>query len=75
MQAYCHWMISSCEMADFTYLLHTNILTNLMCDPAGSVAQRISEKGEDTVCTSIVVVCELRFGSEKKAVCLDSEEG
>jgi tRNA(fMet)-specific endonuclease VapC len=53
-------------MADFTYLLDTNILSNLIRDPAGSVAQRIAEKGEDTVCTSIVVACELRFGSEKK---------
>jgi tRNA(fMet)-specific endonuclease VapC len=53
-------------MADFTYLLDTNILSNLIRDPAGSVAQRIAEKGEDTVCTSIVVACELRFGCEKK---------
>ena len=53
-------------MADFTYLLDTNILSNLIRDPVGSVAQRIDEKGEDTVCTSIVVACELRFGAEKK---------
>jgi tRNA(fMet)-specific endonuclease VapC len=53
-------------MADFTYLLDTNILSNLIRDPVGSVAQRIAEKGEDTVCTSIVVACELRFGAEKK---------
>ena len=53
-------------MPDFIYLLDTNILSNLIRDPAGSVAQRIAEKGEDTVCTSIVVACELRFGSEKK---------
>ncbi|GAB6194634.1 PIN domain-containing protein [Desulfocastanea catecholica] len=53
-------------MADFTYLLDTNILSNLIRDPAGSVAQRIAEKGEETVYTSIIVACELRFGSEKK---------
>ena len=53
-------------MVDFTYLLDTNILSNLIRDPAGCVAQRIAEKGEDTVCTSIVVACELRFGAEKK---------
>ena len=53
-------------MAEFTYLLDTNILSNLIRDPAGSVARRISEKGEETVCTSIVVACELRFGAEKK---------
>ena len=66
MQGYCHWMISSCEMADFTYLLDTNILSNLIRDPVGRVAQRIAEKGENTVCTSIVVACELQFGAEKK---------
>ena len=53
-------------MVDFTYLLDTNILSNLLRHPAGSVARRIAEKGENTVCTSIVVACELRFGAEKK---------
>jgi len=53
-------------MTDFTYLLDTNILSNLIRDPAGSIARRIAEKGEETVCTSIVVACELRFGAEKK---------
>lgn len=53
-------------MTDFTYLLDTNILSNLIRDPAGSVARRIAKKGERTVCTSIVVACELRFGAEKK---------
>jgi tRNA(fMet)-specific endonuclease VapC len=53
-------------MGDFTYLLDTNILSDLLRNPAGSVARRIAEKGEQTVCTSIVVACELRFGAEKK---------
>lgn len=53
-------------MTEFTYLLDTSILSNLIRDPAGSVARRIAEKGEKTVCTSIVVACELRFGAEKK---------
>lgn len=53
-------------MTDFIYLLDTNILSNLIRDPAGSAARRIAEKGEKTVCTSIVVACELRFGAEKK---------
>jgi tRNA(fMet)-specific endonuclease VapC len=30
------------------------------------VARRIAEVGEETVCTSIIVACELRFGAEKK---------
>ena len=53
-------------MADFTYLLDTNILSNLIRDPLGRVPRRIAAKGEKTVCTSIVVACELRFGAEKK---------
>lgn len=53
-------------MADFTYLLDTNMLSSLIRDPFGRVSRRIAEKGEHTVCTSIVVACELRFGAEKK---------
>lgn len=53
-------------MTNFTYLLDTNILSDLIRDPGGSVANRIAELGEETVCTSIIVACELRFGAEKK---------
>lgn len=47
------------------YLLDTNILSDLMRNPQGKVANRISSAGEDTVCTSIIVAAELRFGAEK----------
>lgn len=50
----------------FRYLLDTNILSDLIRNPAGKAAQRLSEKGEERICTSIVVACELRFGAEKK---------
>ncbi|MEW6429074.1 MAG: type II toxin-antitoxin system VapC family toxin [Thermodesulfobacteriota bacterium] len=50
----------------FLHLLNTNILSDLIRNPAGSAAQRLAEAGEETVCTSIVVACELRFGAEKK---------
>jgi tRNA(fMet)-specific endonuclease VapC len=53
-------------MTNFNYLLDTNILSNLIRDPGGRIAKRIAEKGERSVCTSIVVACELRFGAEKK---------
>jgi len=53
-------------MGGFVYLLDTNIISDLIRNPAGNVAQRIAEKGESTVCTSIVVACELRFGARKK---------
>jgi len=50
----------------FFYLLDTNILSDLIRNPAGRAAQKLAEVGEETICTSIVVACELRFGAEKK---------
>lgn len=49
------------------YLLDTNILSHLIRQPQGIVAQQIVQQGEDRVCTSIIVACELRFGAAKKA--------
>lgn len=57
-------------MSGFVYLLDTNIISDLIRNPAGKVAQRIAEKGEGAVCTSIVVACELRFGARKKGSAL-----
>ncbi|HCC54526.1 MAG TPA: VapC toxin family PIN domain ribonuclease [Desulfobulbaceae bacterium] len=57
-------------MSGFVYLLDTNIISDLIRNPAGIVAQRIAEKGESAVCTSIVVACELRFGARKKGSAL-----
>jgi tRNA(fMet)-specific endonuclease VapC len=48
------------------YLLDTNILADLIKNPAGRARQRIAEIGEANVCTSIIVACELRFGARKK---------
>ena len=48
------------------YLLDTNIVSDLVRNPQGKVAQRIRKVGEDNVCTSIVVAAELRYGAEKK---------
>lgn len=48
------------------YLLDTNIVSDLVRDPKGSVARRIARVGEGAVCTSIVVACELRYGAAKK---------
>jgi tRNA(fMet)-specific endonuclease VapC len=47
------------------YLLDTNILSDLMRNPNGRVADRIAQTGEQQVCTSIIVVAELRFGVAK----------
>ncbi len=48
------------------YLLDTNMVSDLVRQPHGLVAQRIREAGESRVCTSIIVAAELRFGAEKK---------
>ncbi|WP_027949534.1 type II toxin-antitoxin system VapC family toxin [Haliea salexigens] len=48
-----------------SYLLDTNILSDLVRNPGGVVATRISRAGEDSVCTSIVVAAELRYGALK----------
>jgi tRNA(fMet)-specific endonuclease VapC len=48
------------------FLLDTNIVSDLMRHPHGKISDRISEVGEDDVCTSIVVAAELRYGSTRK---------
>ncbi len=48
------------------YLLDTNILSDLVRHPQGSVAQAIARVGESAVCTSVIVAGELRFGAAKR---------
>lgn len=48
------------------YLLDTNIVSDLIRNPQGRVAQRIRDAGEGEVCTSIIVAAELRYGAAKK---------
>ena len=48
------------------YLLDTNILSQLVRQPQGPVAERIAGIGEDRVLTSIIVACELRYGAAKR---------
>jgi len=50
-----------------SYLLDTNILSDLVRQPQGRVAIRIADVGEDNVLTSIIVACELRYGAAKRA--------
>src|SRR3990167_4326721 len=61
-------------MAETAYLLDTNILSDLIKRPAGTAAQHITTVGEDAVCTSIVVACELRYGGMKKGSLALSEK-
>ena len=51
-------------MSNFTYLLDTNILSDLVRHPGGKVARRIEIVGEKRVCTSLVVAAELRIALE-----------
>jgi tRNA(fMet)-specific endonuclease VapC len=53
-------------MAAQRYLLDTNVLSDLLRHPAGAVRERITVVGEEAVCTSIIVACELRYGAAKK---------
>jgi tRNA(fMet)-specific endonuclease VapC len=48
------------------YLLDTNIVSELVHDPNGPVAERIADLGVAAVCTSIIVAAELRYGAVKK---------
>lgn len=49
----------------YQYLLDTNIISDLVRHPQGLVFQHIAAVGENCICTSIIVVCELRFGAAK----------
>ena len=49
------------------YLLDTNIVSDLVRNPEGRMAERIREIGETKICTSIIVAAELRYGATKKA--------
>ncbi len=48
------------------YLLDTNILSHLVRQPQGPVAERIAAVGEASVSTSVIVACELRYGAAKR---------
>lgn len=54
-------------MAALAWMLDTNTLSDLIKNPQGSVAKRLALVDPDSVCTSIVVACELRFGAQRKA--------
>jgi tRNA(fMet)-specific endonuclease VapC len=48
------------------YLLDTNIISDVVRHPRGRAAERLTGVGAEQVCTSIIVVAELRFGALKK---------
>lgn len=49
----------------FQFLLDTNILSDILRNPQGIAAQK-ARRHQNSLCTSIVVAAELRYGSQKK---------
>jgi len=49
------------------YLLDTNIISDLIRNPQGKAAKRIAKVGESSICTSIIVAAELRYGCAKSS--------
>ena len=48
------------------YLLDTNIVSHLVRQPQGLVAERLAAVGEANVLTSVIVACELRYGAARR---------
>jgi len=48
-----------------SYMLDTNIISDLIRNPQGKAAKRIAKVGEDNICTSVIVAAELRYGCAK----------
>jgi tRNA(fMet)-specific endonuclease VapC len=47
------------------YMLDTNVVSDMIRNPLGPVAQRARRAG-DAVCVSVIVAAELRYGGAKK---------
>jgi tRNA(fMet)-specific endonuclease VapC len=47
------------------YLLDTNIISDIIRNPAGFAARRIEQIDPKDICTSIIVAAELRYGCAK----------
>ncbi len=48
------------------YLLDTNIVSDIVRHPKGVAATRVAIAEDGSICTSIIVTAELRYGLEKK---------
>ena len=47
-------------------MLDTDTVSDLVRRPQGAVAARVAAVGERSICTSVVVASELRFGAAKR---------
>jgi tRNA(fMet)-specific endonuclease VapC len=50
----------------FRYMLDTNVISDMVRNPEGAVAGRATAVRTDELCTSAIVVSELRYGLRKK---------
>jgi len=48
------------------FMLDTNIISDMIRNPAGKAANAMAREGDAAVCTSIVVASELRYGCARK---------
>jgi tRNA(fMet)-specific endonuclease VapC len=48
-----------------TYLLDTNIISDVARNPKGRAAWRMLEVGEDRIFVSVIVLAEIRYGLER----------
>lgn len=53
-------------MAPLLWMLDTNTLSALIRGPSPALVQRLAAVGGESVCTSIVVACEMRYGVQRK---------
>jgi len=49
----------------YRFMLDTNVISDLIRDPMGKVSRQIEDEGESSICTSIIVASELRYGVAK----------
>lgn len=50
----------------YQYLLDTNIVSHLIRNPGGIVAERIAQVGADAICIDVIVASEIKFGAVKR---------
>jgi tRNA(fMet)-specific endonuclease VapC len=49
-------------------MLDTNIVSDLVRNPAGKVAKKIRKVGVDAICISVITAAKLRFGCAKRGL-------
>jgi len=62
-----NWMTSkSNKKMPLTHMLDTNVVSGLIRNPVGNVCEQIRRVGERSICVSIIVASEIRFGCARK---------